>query len=168
MKKLIIKSYYSCILKFVFSCCYFIIIAFLVSQILRPSKIVEATSYLKIPTINLSTPVSTVHLHGSELSTPEEIAGVYFANPNKIFILGHVSTVFKNLSKITSESSFEFDGKKYQIKETFILEKSKIDMKNILKPEYSPTVIIMTCHGTPLGNQDYTHRFIATAIEISH
>lgn len=60
----------------------------------------------------------------------------------------------------------EFDSEKYQAVKIEILEKSAIDMKTLLKSESDPTIILMTCYGTPLGNQDYTHRLIVYASKL--
>lgn len=126
---------------------------------------VDATSLpqLSIPSINLETPVSTVELVDRQLVAPAAIAGIYHAAENKLFIIGHSSSVFKNLQQVHLNGTFTFDQKTYQINDIQIVIKADISMKQILKAESEETVIIMTCAGDPLPNQDATHRLIITA-----
>ncbi len=127
---------------------------------------VDATGYptLQIPSINLETPVATVELVNRELVAPATIAGIYTPSPNKRFIIGHSSTVFKNLHEAQINDTFIYDDKTYQITKIETLAKSNIDMSVILKEEPINTVIIMTCAGESLPHQDATHRLIITAV----
>lgn len=130
-----------------------------------PASSLDYTNYptLEIPTINLSTPVAKIELQDRELIAPATIAGVYQPHLNKLFIIGHSSTVFKNLHQISENALFSYENQTYQVQSISTLEKSAIDMKNILSPTEEKTIIIMTCAGTPLPNQDATHRLIITA-----
>lgn len=154
------------IFNIIFGMAYFFTTAILVTHILRPHLAADATSPLIIPEINLSTPVSTIYQGHKTLVAPDYIPGAYFANHNKIFIIGHLSTIFKDLHKMKPGTILEFDSEKYQAVKIEILEKSAIDMKTLLKSESDPTIILMTCYGTPLGNQDYTHRLIVYASKL--
>lgn len=132
----------------------------------QPAEYTEAISYptLEIPSINLSTPVANIELKDRQLIAPSTIAGAYISNEHKTFIIGHASTIFQNLTQVEIGSSFTYNNQTYQIITTEILAKSEINMQDILAPTSSDTIIIMTCAGEPLPNQDATHRFIVTAI----
>lgn len=126
---------------------------------------VDATGYptLAIPSINLETPVTTVELVDRELIAPATIAGIYTPHNTKQFIIGHSSTVFKNLHQTQVDDTFIYNNKTYKITKMETLPKSNIDMSVILQEEPINTIIIMTCAGTPLPHQDATHRLIITA-----
>ncbi len=118
---------------------------------------------LQIPSINLETPVTSVQLIDHQLEVPATIAGIYTQAENKLFILGHSSTVFKNLSSVQVGSTLSYDHKTYQIIKTTVVPKADISMRQILQAEAEETIIIMTCAGEPLPHQDATHRLIVTA-----
>ncbi|MBR3253043.1 sortase [Candidatus Saccharibacteria bacterium] len=130
----------------------------------------EATHYeisgsLNIPSIGLVSDVTTLELKDRKLDTPNTIVGSYTRYDSKIFLIGHSTTVFKNLNQVKVGSIIEYNGKKYQIVDTKTLAKSEIDMNILLAPEAHNTLVIMTCAGEILENQDATHRFIVTALE---
>ena len=130
----------------------------------------EATHYeisgsLNIPSIGLVSDVTTLELKDHKLDTPNTIVGSYTRYDSKIFLIGHSTTVFKNLNQVKVGSIIEYNGKKYQIVDTKTLAKSEIDMNILLAPEAHNTLVIMTCAGEILENQDATHRFIVTALE---
>ena len=127
----------------------------------------EGRTMLEIPAINLSTPVETIELEDRQLIAPDTIAGVYKQNENKTFIIGHSSTVFENLNKITLGSNFNYDNKNYIVISISTQEKSEIDMNDILASNENDTIIMMTCAGEPLPNHDATHRLIVTAVRES-
>lgn len=131
----------------------------------RPASSLDLEGYpvLAIPSINLSTPVTEIYLENHELIAPATIAGIYHANPNKLFIIGHSSTVFRNLKKINLGDNFTYDGKNYQVSSMITLEKSAINMAELLANNAEETIVIMTCAGESLPNQDATHRLIVTA-----
>ena len=125
----------------------------------------NATGTLTIPNINLNTPVKPINLNGNDLDVPEQIAGSYSVHNNKTLIVGHSSTVFNNLHQLAIDDTIEYAAKSYRI--TKIEEKSKtaISMKEILKPEETDTLVLMTCSGEQIdgSNGDHTHRLIITA-----
>ena len=133
----------------------------------HPASSLDLEGYptLEIPSINLSTPVAEIYLEGRELIAPNTIAGVYHANPNKLFIIGHSSTVFKHLHELEEGDTFSYDNYVYHVTTISTLEKSDINMANLLAEAPEETIIIMTCAGKPLPNQDATHRLIITAIQ---
>lgn len=135
----------------------------------QPSIPADAASYpqLEIPSIELKTPVASLSLtEDHQLIAPAAIAGIYTQSQNKLFIIGHSSTVFKKLDQVSLHDTFTYNGKTYQITNIETLPKADINMREILQSEPKETIIIMTCAGTPLPGQDATHRLIVTAIRI--
>lgn len=132
---------------------------------LQPAPLVDAASYpsLEIPAIDLKTPVTNVELIDHQLTVPANIAGIYQPFENKLFIIGHSSTVFQNLDQLKINQTFSYDGQQFIVTDRTILAKSAISMNDILKDAPEKTVVIMTCAGEPLPNQDATHRLIITA-----
>lgn len=127
---------------------------------------------LNIPSINLSTDVAELELSGNTLVSPGEIAGEFTNAKNKLLIIGHAKTVFHNLIGVQTGDEFDYTGEneefsgKFKVSEVKILEKSKIDMSEILAAEEEPTIVIMTCAGEMLSNTDATERLIITAKRI--
>lgn len=132
---------------------------------LQPAPVANASSLpqLNIPSINLATPVTPVNVVEHEFIVPSQIAGFYTQAENKIFIMGHSSTVFKNLEHVQVGDILNYNGTTYIIQKTETLPKANISMNQILQAEKEETLIIMTCAGQPLANQDATHRLIITA-----
>lgn len=132
---------------------------------LQPVPIANADSLprLTISSIGLNTPVTTIELANRQLIAPDTIAGVYPSAENKLFIIGHSSTVFQKLDQVKVGDVFIYNNTTYQVKSLETLPKSDISMSQILQPEAEPTLIIMTCAGDPLPDQDATHRLIITA-----
>lgn len=135
----------------------------------QPASHVEAVSYplLEIPSISLSTPVEPLALENHELISPATIAGSYQRFENKLFIIGHASTVFQNLEQVQEGDLITYSGDTYQV---FLLEtiaKSDIDMSKVIGDTPTPVMIIMTCAGTPLPGQDATHRLLVYASKMN-
>lgn len=132
---------------------------------LQPAPIADAASYpqLEISSINLKTPVATLAITDRQLIAPATIAGAYQDVENKTFIIGHSSTVFKKLERVKVGETIIYNDQKYIVSELQTLLKADIDMREILQAEEQETIIIMTCAGEPLPNQDATHRLIITA-----
>lgn len=132
---------------------------------LQPAPLVDAASYpsLEIPAIKLKTPVANVELIDHQLAVPATIAGIYQPFENKLFIIGHSSTVFQDLDHLEIGQVLFYDEQQFTITERTILEKSAISMNALLADAPETTIIIMTCAGDPLPNQDATHRLILTA-----
>lgn len=132
---------------------------------LQPALPADAASYpqLEISSINLKTPVAKVELVNRKLEAPATIAGIYQGAANKLFIIGHSSTVFQKLHQVRVNDTIIYNEKSYRITELQTLAKADIDMGEILQAEPTETLIIMTCAGEPLPNQDATHRLIVTA-----
>lgn len=120
---------------------------------------------LEIPTIDFSSPTTTVHLNGKNLEVPEQIVGSYSVHDNKTLLIGHSSTAFKNLAQISLGQKILYHDKTYLVSNIDTREKSDISMKTILKAEEKDTIILMTCTGEQISGNDYTHRLIVTAVE---
>ena len=125
----------------------------------------EISGSLNIPSINLVSDVTTLKLEDHKLATPETIVGSYSRYDSKIFLIGHSTTVFKNLDQIRTGDTIYYNSKEYTVIGTKTLKKENIDMDEILGRESSNTLIIMTCAGKILDGGDATHRFIVTATE---
>lgn len=144
---------------------YFVSFAIFVSVGLSP---VFATRYeisgkLTIPAINLETEVTDIELENNHLETPDLIVGSFASANNKTFLVGHASTVFHNLHKVQVGDIIEYNETKYVVKNTTVMAKSEISMRELLKTSDIDTLIIMTCSGEDLGGGDATHRLILTA-----
>ena len=145
---------------------YFSIITGFVAYCFAP-KSVDASSEerLFIPSIGLVANVRDIERTGNQLIAPDTIAGAYRPATHKSVIIGHSSTVFENLKNLADGSDFTFDNKKYRVKKREILEKNFVNMNEVISATEIDTVVIMTCYGTPLKDQDYSHRLIITAEE---
>lgn len=135
----------------------------------QPTSHVEAVSYplLEIPSINLSTSVEPLTVENHELIPPAIIAGSYQRFENKIFIIGHASTVFQDLQHVQEGDFITYNNDTYQIFLLETLAKSDIDMSSVIGNTPTPIMIIMTCAGTPLPGQDATHRLLVYASKIN-
>ncbi len=155
--------------KVVFSAFFMIVLPVYLYAGFQPASHVEAVSYptLEISSIGLSTPVEPLTLEGNELISPATIAGSYQRFENKLFIIGHSSTVFQNLDQIQEGDFITYNGNTYQVFLLETLAKSDIDMSKVIGDTPTPVIIIMTCAGTPLPGQDATHRLLVYASKIN-
>ena len=151
----------------IFGVLYFALIAGFTAYVFMP-KTADASSEerLFIPSIGLIARVKNIERTGNQLIAPDEIAGAYQPTIHKTVIIGHSSTVFKDLKNIDGDDTFTFDKKSYKIKDHKIIEKSVVDMSKVVEETDVNTVILMTCYGEPIGPQDYSHRLIITAEEV--
>lgn len=131
----------------------------------QPATDAEAKNYpqLEISSIGLQTPVKNLELVDHQLETPASIAGSYSQNPHKTLLIGHSSTVFSNLQNVQLADSIVYDENSYNITRIETVAKENIDMADILAATDRETVVIMTCAGEPLPDQDATHRLIVYA-----
>lgn len=155
-------------LKYVFIGLY--IVAFLVYIIvgLQPA---EAANYnivaeLSIPSIGLQSDVASLKLNNGALDTPDTIVGSYSGAENKSLLIGHSTTVFKNLNNVKIGDIIIYNKKEYVVYKRDLVQKDDILMPRLLKKEDTDTLVIMTCAGKLLNNGDATHRFLLTAEEV--
>ena len=123
----------------------------------------KVSARISIPSIDLMSDVTELQLDGRKLNTPDTIVGSYSDATNKTLLIGHSSTVFYKLDETNVGDVVWYNGHGYEIKEKVTLLKSEINMNKILKSEDVDTLVIMTCAGVELDNQDATHRLILTA-----
>lgn len=120
---------------------------------------------LIISSIGLTSGVTKLELHDHKLDTPDSIVGSYSQNINKTFLIGHSSTIFKNLYQVEIGETITYNNTDYTITSMEIFKKSDIDMKDVLKAEEKDTLVIMTCAGEVMNETDATHRLIVTAVK---
>lgn len=152
IRKLIIVTYFSLFLIYLF-------IGFLPA---------DATDYnisarVSIPSIDLMSDVTTLEVENRSLKTPDTIVGSYSNANNKTLLIGHASTVFHDLSKVSVGDAIWYDGHGYVVSDRGVYAKRDIRMEDVLKTEPEDTLVIMTCAGEDLGGGDATHRLILTA-----
>jgi sortase (surface protein transpeptidase) len=126
----------------------------------------EISGQINIPSIDLTSDVTTLELVDYRLDTPDTIVGSYSKYSSKIFLVGHSSTVFKNLKNVSLNEYIYYDDKAFKVTRIETLEKANINMNLLLMPSKETTLVIMTCAGQPLGAKDATHRLIVTATKV--
>ena len=129
----------------------------------------EATHYnisgnLTIPSIGLSSDITTLELSDHRLNTPDTIVGSYNKYANRTLLIGHSSTVFNNLHNVAVDDYIVYNNADYLVTDIKTLPKDKINMDLLLMPLKDESVVIMTCAGESIGEKDATHRLIVTAI----
>ena len=151
----------------VFAFLYLALIAGFVAYVFMP-KSADASSKerLFIPSIGLVARVKDIERTGNQLIAPDTIAGAYQATNHKTVIIGHSSTIFENLKNLKIGETFTFDNNSYKVSRREILEKKYVDMEAVVAETEVKTLVLMTCHGEPLGGQDFSHRLIITAEEV--
>ena len=133
---------------------------------LQPAEAVqgyETSAELNIPSIGLTSDVTTLQLEDRELKTPDTIVGSFSRAENKTLLIGHSSTVFKDLNKLVLGEEISYNDHIYIVQKIETLEKAEVKMSELLKKTDKDTLAIMTCAGADLGNGDATHRLIITA-----
>ena len=124
----------------------------------------EATGLITIPSISLSAPMSDVEINGHTFSVPNYIVGRYESYENKVLVMGHSSTVFQRLDEVSVGDKIIYDGKNFEVISREVRAKSDISMRDILRDEEEPTLVLMTCAGEHISGQDYSHRLIINAV----
>ena len=123
----------------------------------------EVSAALEIPAIGLNSEVTSLSLENHQLNTPDKIVGSYSRAENKTLLIGHSSTVFSDLDKVTVGDIIVYNNSEYLVKDITVERKEDISMKKLLSRADTDTLIIMTCAGTYLENSDATHRLLITA-----
>ena len=126
----------------------------------------SATTTLDIPAIHLSTPIITSTLQNHTPTVPSYIASAYSHYPSKTLLLGHSATVFQDLPEVKLGDIIYYNNSTYFVSSKTIKPKSTISMAELLAPAKTDTIIIMTCSGMHLEDQDYADRLIITASKI--
>lgn len=134
---------------------------------LRPAEAVqsyEIADELIIPSIALDADVTKLQLETDGLRTPDTIVGSYTKSDNKTLLIGHSTTVFRNLHEVDLDADIVYDGREYRVVAIDMTTKGKIDMNELLQKSDKDTLVMMTCAGELLENGDATHRLMITAI----
>ena len=132
---------------------------------LQPAKAAhyEVAAELNIPSIGLTADVTELQLNNGKLDTPDTIVGSYSQGENKTLLIGHSTTVFKDLSGAKLNSTINYDNKTYRVTEIAMTQKKNVNMNRLLRSTDKDTLVIMTCAGQLLDGGDATHRLIITA-----
>ncbi|MBR3052014.1 sortase [Candidatus Saccharibacteria bacterium] len=120
---------------------------------------------LYLPSIGLMANVTEMELKDRRLNTPDTIVGSFSENKNKTLLVGHSSTIFRNLNNIAVGDKLTYRGRLYRVTSTEVREKKDVNMAKILKAEKIDTLILMTCAGQDLGGGDASHRLIVEAVQ---
>ena len=146
------------------------IVAFLVYLIVGLQPVgaaeYEISGELIIPSIHLTSDVTTLELINHELLTPATIAGSYSKYDSKTLLIGHSTTVFQDLDQIEVGDVIFYQDAEYKVAEMVTLPKNDVKMGQIIGPTKDDTLIVMTCAGESLGGGDASHRLIVTATKM--
>jgi sortase (surface protein transpeptidase) len=150
----------------IFGIMYFFVIFGTVFYFFKPKE-ADAMSEerLFIPSIGMIARVKNIEREGSKLVPPDLEAGAYHPAIHKTVLLGHSTSIFNTLKNVEMDDRITFDNKDYTITRIEIVEKTAVNMEEVVSETEKNTIVLMTCYGEPLGEQDYTHRFIVTAEE---
>lgn len=119
---------------------------------------------LYLPSIGLEANVTEMELKERKLNTPETIVGSFSENTNKTLLVGHSSTVFHDLDKLSIDDELVYQGRLYRVTAREVRAKSEISMVKLLEAEKIDTLVLMTCAGEDLGGGDASHRLIIEAV----
>lgn len=148
----------------------FYVFSFLVYIIfgLQPAKAssYEVSAELLIPSIDLVSEVTRLSLENNELKTPDLIAGSYSKYENNVLLIGHSSTVFRELDEVWYGDEIFYDENVYKIVDIETVLKDEIKMGKLLSETSQKTLTIMTCAGEKVNGADATHRLIVTAVAV--
>lgn len=152
----------------IFTILYIVIFGIYIIVGLQPAEArrYEISGEINIPSIGLYSDVTTLELNNHRLDTPDTIVGSYAKYSSKTLLIGHSSTVFKNLNQVKVGENIYYNGIEYKITKMETLSKDKIDMNLLLAPSKDNTLVVMTCAGERIGENDASHRLIVTAIKV--
>lgn len=128
------------------------------------TRLYDVTDKVTIPSIGLVSDVTQLSLEDGKLITPDTIVGSYTRSDNKTLLIGHSSTVFKDLDKLKVGAEIFYAHKYYVVQGIDYVAKSSVNMGRLLSAEDTDTLVVMTCAGEMLENGDATHRLIITAV----
>ena len=123
----------------------------------------EISTQLSIPSTGIYSDVTKLSLENHELKTPDTIVGSFSRSTNKTLLIGHSTTVFKNLELAQIGDEITYNNTLYYIYNIYTIDKSEVDMKRILRKAEKDTLVLMTCAGEPIGETDATKRLIIEA-----
>lgn len=121
---------------------------------------------LEIGKIGLTSDVAPVELKDRQLETPDKIVGSY-TNGKKVFLYGHSAGVFGKLNQIQTGDKIEYgegsDRSSYMVTRIVTLPVNKINMSRLLSDTPKQQIVLMTCAGEQLSDDDFTERLIIYA-----
>ena len=127
------------------------------------AKEYQISGKLSISSINLNSDVTSLALENGELNTPDSIIGSFSRHKNSTLLIGHSNTAFSELKNIRIGDTVQYNNNSYRIYKSQIIEKSSINMKDLLSEKDTDTIILMTCFGEMYANGDASHRLIIFA-----
>ena len=151
--------------KVIFITIYFLAFLTYIIYGLQPAEAADAYTVdnsLAIPNIGLISDVTSLELSNGELLTPDTIVGSY-SKTNTTLLIGHSSGVFNNLDQVKIGDEISYSDKKYTVTKITYAAKEAIDMNKLLAPSDQESIVLMTCAGKMLENNDATHRLIIFA-----
>ncbi len=122
---------------------------------------------LSIPSIDLETNVTKLTLKDKELQIPDDIVGEFHTSKKNHLLLGHSTTIFKNLENLDVGDTIYYGDNRYIVSTEEIKDKDQVNMKELLKNTGAEKITLMTCAGELLENQDATRRLIITAEKVN-
>lgn len=143
----------------------FLVATFCFAQGLKTADAVsyEISAELSIPSINLSSDVTTLALKDHALKTPETIVGRFSRYENKTLLIGHSTTVFNALENVQVGDVINYDDEVYIVKNIETQKRDDVNMDILLKNSEEKTIVLMTCAGELYENGGASHRLIITA-----
>ena len=123
----------------------------------------EISTQLSIPSAGIYSDVTKLSLENHELKTPDTIVGSFSRSDNKTLLIGHSSTVFENLGLAKVGDEIVYNSNIYYIYNIYTIDKSEVDMQQVLREAERDTLVLMTCAGEPIGETDATKRLIIEA-----
>lgn len=120
---------------------------------------------LRIPAINLETPIVAVGMNEKQLvDVPERLPGWYKggAKPGEAgnaTLQGHVTAVFNKLNQIKAGDDIYVDDKHFRVTETELTRKEDFNVQKVYGPTDKKKLNLITCAGT-IVNGDFDKRTI--------
>lgn len=122
---------------------------------------------LSIPSIDLETNVAKLTLKDKELQIPDDIVGEFHTSKKNHLLLGHSTTIFRNLENLNIGDTIYYGNNQYIVSTEEIKDKDQVNMKDLLRNTGAEKITLMTCAGELLENQDATRRLIITAEKVN-
>ena len=122
---------------------------------------------LNIPSINLDTEVAKLTLENNQLTIPDEVVGEYHISRKNHLLLGHSTTIFRDIERLQQGDVIYYNNETYQVISSEVRDKDQIKMKELLQNDGTDKLTLMTCAGELLANQDATERLIITATKVN-
>lgn len=123
----------------------------------------EIGGSLLIPAAQVNTDVVSLKLGADGLDTPDYLAGSFSIHDNKTLLIGHSTTVFRELDSLKPLDKIYYNSQEYYVSDVSVMKKDDIQMNAVLAEANEPTLVLMTCAGEIYEDGDASHRLIITA-----